>query len=914
MERFFYRRGQRIVVEHLDDVVAVRDEGAATTDRGAVMAGDDAGDGAAIAPETLGIGTDQAEALIASGWRMMPAFDATRAERGARDADRDGSAQVYLDGDRVLLGRRELVVKLDQGLSDDEARTVIDNAGLSIIRVLRFAPNTFEVRIGDGADLLDVANGLQEREDVIYAEPSMEEHIGQRLTPTDPTYAQQWHLNNTGGGGAVAGADISAEEAWDYTTGAGVRIAVIDNGFDVGHDDLADGIVDESGFFNGAGDFVQGTANYPDDDHGTFCAGMAGARQNNGTDGSGSAPDSELLLLASLVDQLGSQATLARAVAYAADPRTEIDDADPSAGADVIVCSLGPSGAVWNLTSVLDDALVFAARWGRAGRGCPVLWAASNSNVDVASDEVVSHPDVSAVSRSRNTDLEDNSARGDEIEFLAPGRNVVSTASGGGTRTDSGTSFAAPLAAGVGALVLSINPHLSALDVRQILRSSCDKIGGVAYDDRGHHPDYGHGRVNAFRAVTHALQTLVGNDATDLDIDADGDHEIQVTSAWGIGTLGVSGGSLTSVAMEPNGTRFFGGWLLNTADNRIGPIADFDGDDRAEIFVSSPWGIGLLDCDGGNYRAKAMVRNGTRIGGWLVNTADNTFGPVGDFDGDGRVEMVVRSPWGMAVLRYFGGTWTQVMIARNGTRFGGWLLNTADNRIGPVGDFDGDGRDEILVQSPWGLGLWDLQGSTFDAPAMVRNGRRVDGWIVNTEDNVFGPVGVFGPAGGATAGVRRHWMVSSPWGLGRMGIDSGGFVVHRMDPNGTRFGGWLLNTADNRLHGAADLDGDGRDELLISSPWGIGVLELDGAGRLDSLLLEPNGTRFGGWLLNTADNRIRAMRDMSGGGRAEVLVTSPWGIGIWRLDGTSFDAPIMAPNGTWFGSWRYSSGENELVA
>jgi hypothetical protein len=36
-------------------------------------------------------------------------------------------------------------------------------------------------------------------------------------------------------------------------------------------------------------------------------------------------------------------------------------------------------------------------------------------------------------------------------------------------------------------------------------------------------------------------------------------------------------------------------------------------------------------------------------------------------------------------------------MAPNGTRFGGWLLNTADNRFGPVGDFDGDGKTELLV-------------------------------------------------------------------------------------------------------------------------------------------------------------------------------------------------------------------------
>ena len=52
-----------------------------------------------------------------------------------------------------------------------------------------------------------------------------------------------------------------------------------------------------------------------------------------------------------------------------------------------------------------------------------------------------------------------------------------------------------------------------------------------------------------------------------------------------------------------------------------------------------------------------------------------------------------------------------------------------------------------------------------------------------------------------------------------------------------------------------DFDGDRVDELLITSPWGIGVLEKAGS-TLTSVMLRPNGTRFGGWLLNTVDNQL----------------------------------------------------------
>ncbi|MDQ0767951.1 hypothetical protein QF031_000700 [Pseudarthrobacter defluvii] len=133
--------------------------------------------------------------------------------------------------------------------------------------------------------------------------------------------------------------------------------------------------------------------------------------------------------------------------------------------------------------------------------------------------------------------------------------------------------------------------------------------------------------------------------------------------------------------LAPNGTRF-GQWLLNTADNQFGPVADLDGDGRAEILVTSPWGIGILEQAGNTLGNPVIKPNGTRFGGWLLNTADNRPGALADFDGDGRAEMLVTSPWGIGILEQAGNTLGNPLIAPNGTRFGQWLLNTADNEFG----------------------------------------------------------------------------------------------------------------------------------------------------------------------------------------------------------------------------------------
>ena len=139
---------------------------------------------------------------------------------------------------------------------------------------------------------------------------------------------------------------------------------------------------------------------------------------------------------------------------------------------------------------------------------------------------------------------------------------------------------------------------------------------------------------------------------------------------------------MAAPTMQPNGTRF-GGWLLNTADNHFGPPADYDGDGKAEILVTSPWGIGILEQAGATMAAPTMQPNGTRFGGWLLNTGDNYFGPSADYDGDGKAEILVASPWGIGILEQAGATMAAPMMAPNGTRFGGWLLNTGDNRSAP---------------------------------------------------------------------------------------------------------------------------------------------------------------------------------------------------------------------------------------
>ncbi|MGC3000474.1 S8 family serine peptidase [Streptomyces sp. G35A] len=507
MSRQYYQRGHLVEAEELDGVVAVR-LGAAAPEAEAEL-----GSSALGEVHDAGIDDETTDAFARASWVFVRPNEQTR-EAFTAGGEIPGAAAagkvIRRPNGRIGIATDALTVRLDPTLSEEEADRELEAAGLTVVTRLGFATNLYEVRAPASQDALAASVELHDNHRFVFAEPSFIEHVPARLRPTGAQYSRQWQWRNAGTDGGTPEADVHIEQVWDRTRGNGIRVAVIDNGFDTEHPDLAAGVDPLSGFFTDGAEgvpFVQGTSGMPDSDHGTFCAGMVGARLNNGAGGTGAAPECSLMLLACLPDQVGPQTTLARAVAYAADPTTGIPGTGPGGGADVLVSSLGPNGADWDLSSVLDLALGFAATKGRQGKGLPIFWAASNGrNVDIAKDEVVSHPDVIAVVRSTNRDREDNAARGPEVELIAPGVNVLSTTSGGGYGTSTGTSFAAPCAAGCAALAVSVNPGLTRDQLREVMHRSADKIGGpgVQYDAAGHNDDYGFGRVNASQAVALA--------------------------------------------------------------------------------------------------------------------------------------------------------------------------------------------------------------------------------------------------------------------------------------------------------------------------------------------------------------------------------------------------------------------------
>jgi subtilisin family serine protease len=315
------------------------------------------------------------------------------------------------------------------------------------------------VQLPPGANETAVARAFGQRAEVRFAE--LDQIVPLDLSPNDPSYSYQWHLPK-----------IGASAAWDTTTGSpGVIIAILDTGVDGAHPDLAGKMV--AGW-----NFYDNNANTSDvHGHGTSVAGTAGAVGNNGIGMASPAWGCRLMPLR-VSDHKGYAylSTIANALTWAADH-----------GARVANASFQATGS---------GAVKSAAQYFQSKKGVVTISAGNSGAFDAAAD----NPYVLTVSATDSSDaLASWSNTGNNVDLAAPGVSVYTTVRGGAYGSASGTSFSAPLVAGVAALVISVNPELTADQVQNILKQSADDLGGPGWDTR-----YGHGRVNAGRAVSLA--------------------------------------------------------------------------------------------------------------------------------------------------------------------------------------------------------------------------------------------------------------------------------------------------------------------------------------------------------------------------------------------------------------------------
>lgn len=299
---------------------------------------------------------------------------------------------------RRIIATDDIIVQFAGGIGAPQAVALFDQEGLEIVASpVPSAPDQYLVRVASGPDkhALAGAGQVAGRQGVEWATPNFLRELEFYFTPNDEHFGKQQYLRNIGQNGAVAGADVKAETAWDITTGKPeVVIAIIDTGVDINHAELnvAQGkiFINPSEFGNGRDtngidddgngyiDDWRGWDFYSQDNnpqpgpsqeagHGTSCAGIAAARGNDGQGIAGVAYGCKILPVKIWSDNgstFASDFNVGQAIRYAADY------------ADVLSCSWGKQPIGPYQVPAWETAIDYAVTNG--GKGCAVFFASGN--------------------------------------------------------------------------------------------------------------------------------------------------------------------------------------------------------------------------------------------------------------------------------------------------------------------------------------------------------------------------------------------------------------------------------------------------------------------------------------------------------------------------------------------------------
>ena len=349
----------------------------------------------------------------------------------------------------------------------------------------------YSIRLPATVSIAEAISKIMASGTVVYAEPVYLNRMD--YTPNDPQIASQYQ--NT---------KINLYNAWDVWKGdSNTVVGIVDSGTDWDHPDLAASIKynyadpidgsdnDNDGFIdNYRGWDVSENDNDPmvvNSDHGSHVSGCAAAVVDNNTGVAGPAFRCKFLPVKVSLDASTSAIDNGYdGIVYAADH-----------GANVINCSWGRTGGI---SQFEQDVITYAT----IDKNALVVAAAGNTYME-EEHYPGSYKYVLCVAATTSSDSKAGfSTYGYNVDLCAPGDQIYSTVFDDSYTSYSGTSMASPIAAGCAAIVKSRFPSMTALQVGEQLRITCDDIysasGNTAYRNK-----LGSGRINLFEAITDSV-------------------------------------------------------------------------------------------------------------------------------------------------------------------------------------------------------------------------------------------------------------------------------------------------------------------------------------------------------------------------------------------------------------------------
>jgi subtilisin-like proprotein convertase family protein len=635
-------------------------------------------------------------------------------------------------------------------------------------------PGALVVSASDPIAAIALAEQLAALPGVDVAEPQVYRPRTKRLVPNDPIYPSQWHLNNEAQTfDGVAGIDVRAENVWSIATGSGVRIAIVDDGVQLNHPDLVANLRTDLGrdIIGNDADPTPGAQDF----HGTSCAGIAAAVGNNNLGVAGMAYEASIvpvrLTVGDTTDAQEAAGIPRGALASTANNRTDISSN-----------SWGPfdTGTVYETWGTQTATQIQnAITSGRGGLGTIFVWAAGNGREN---DDNVNRDGYAS---SRYTiAVGAHGADGTVSYYSEPGASMMVSVpsnyrsrgeSVGTTTTDitgtsgysttdytddfGGTSSAAPLVAGIVAVILQAKPGLTWRDVQHVLVYGARQIDSAdeGWLENGaglrFNHNYGFGLADAYRSVFLAQQwTNVPANATPL-------------AATLSTSVAIPDGSSVERSFTISGAADF---FVEHVELRTNITHTYRGD--IEIILTSPAGtqsiLATSNGDSGsnipNWTFTSVAHWGENPNGqWTLRVADLVSGDTGSFN---NTTLTIRG--------FAKGTWAPAPLPANTPASPATatepVLHVSLSE--PGSDFDGDPVSYRYTWSSTG-GDTPVVITTLDKDVTLKNG-----------------------TGGATLNEGETWTVNVETlseGESVGSLQSGSFII---GPNGSvNFSGWRLN-------------------------------------------------------------------------------------------------------------------------